>query len=237
MYQTLTLLNLPDACKILVRCVSTGTAPGGVTKVRIKRRKVGSQVWHTISEISIAKTSDFTFEYYDAGTRSRQTYNYMVIPVSGTTEGVGVSGTIECDFDGIYVSDATGEWICVLNPKYDYVLNFGVAYQKLLTGAYPKRIRNWNARYATGSVTGLFLPKDDNDQYMDVPQIVKKAREYKTAFLDALCNQHKKTIRTYDGHMWIVGVDDNPKEEFSEYDGASEITFNWTELEKAPFSD
>jgi hypothetical protein len=234
MYQTINLENLSKECLIKISCIGTGTPPGTVTKVKIKRRPHGTLPWSTIQEIPINSEVDFTFTLYDNKTKSRRTYDYMAIPVSGETEGIGQTASIKCDFDSIYISDVGEEWICELNPKYDYVKKISASYTKTFNGQRPKKISNGNTNYAIGSVTGLFLPKDSNGGYTNLPEIIEAAQEYKERLLDFLCNGKKKLLRTYDGRMWAVSIDDEPKEVFNGTDGASEIQFQWTEIDSVP---
>jgi hypothetical protein len=157
-----------------------------------------------------------------------------VIPVEGTTEIVGLSDTVACVFDSIYISDTTGEWICDLNLSYDYTLNSEVTYIKPRYRKYPIRISNGDGVHASGNVQGLFLPKDSNGGYNDVASIILASMAYKRAFLDFLTNNQTKLLKTYDGHVWRVGINSNPQEIFNRTLGASEIKFDWTEISDPP---
>lgn len=237
MYQSIQLENLSKECLIKISCVSTGVAPGDINKVRLKRRNHGEILWKLLKEIPITSVSDFTFTVYDNQTKSRRTYDYMVIPVTNDMEGIGIIGTVKCEFDGIYISDVYEEWICRLNPTYEYEKNISVGYIRTLHGRYPKRIRNGNSNYATGNVRGLFLPLDSSGDFVNMPEIVQAAQEYKERLLEFLCNGRKKLLRIYDGHMWPISIDDKPKEVFSRFDGASETQFNWTEIDSVPSTE
>ena len=229
MQQIITLENLPNEAKIKVSCESTGEEPDGVTQVLIKKRESGTLLWVTIKSVPIATKSDFTFSFKDIYTCSRRGYDYSATPVKEGVQQVGVVASVECDFSGIYISDDTQEFMCVADISYDYQKNIPVTYQKTLTGRYPVRIKNGNANYATGSATGLFLPTSA----CGMP-ILDNAERHKESVLEFLCNGKRKLLKTYDGKMWTVGINDNPKEEFNEYIGASKISFQWTEIDSAP---
>lgn len=233
-YFTLELVNLPRQCVIQINCTKTGEAPGYVTSVNVKRRLNGTSVWQTIGSVTIGVVDDFTFSVQDIHTKSRYTYDYMVIPVKGEIEQIGVIDTIKCEFDAVYVSDVNSTYICEFNPNYESNMNNSVVFVAPINSQYPYRIRNGSASYSTGSVTGLFVPYSETCAYTQEYMQSAATRTYKDAFLSFLMDNNSKLLKTYDGHMWYVGIDANPKENKSDFDGANEITFNWTELSAAP---
>ena len=185
MYFTATIQNISERGIIKIQSISNGDAPGDVNLVRIKRRISGSMVLTKIKEIPITVKEDFTFSVEDNECRSRASYDYQIIPVnSSNNELLGQMLTIKSVFDGIYISDSTGEWICDLNPTYEYDINTSVNYVKPLKGRFPIRVSNGDTRYASGSVQGLFLPKDASGCYTDTKAIIDAARAYKSALRD-----------------------------------------------------
>ncbi len=237
MYFTITVENLQNRGTIKITSTSNGDSPGDINKVRIKRKKTGTVTFVTLTEISISAASDFTYTYYDKECRSGVSYDYQVIPVnSESVEQLGQTATVVSSFDGIFISDSTADWYCELNATYDYTVNTSVSYVKPLRSKFPIRVSNGQTRYCTGEVEGLFLPKDSNDCYNDAVSIIAAARDYKNLLIDFLCNGNTKLLKTYDGLIWNVGIDANPKENFSPYPGASEIKFNWTEIADPPNS-
>jgi hypothetical protein len=48
--------------------------------------------------------------------------------------------------------------------------------------------------------------------------------------MEFLVNGLSKTLKTYDGYMLTIGIDETPTESVGDADGASETSFNWTEL-------
>lgn len=231
-YQTITANNMDVQCGIQIQCVATGVDVGNVSSVVLKKRYVGESVWFTIATVSISTKEDFSFVQFDADTRSGYTYEYVAIPIINNIEQAGVSTRCTCRFGGIYIADSTGAWVSLYNNEYSMQKNTQVSYILPLAGKYPRRVSNAGTNYMTGSVTGLFLPFDE----VGYP-IKEKAREYKDAVLEMLSNGKTKLLKTYDGNAWIISVDSTIKENFSLFDGASTISFNWTEIgemDKAP---
>lgn len=224
-YQTITATNMELQCGIMIKCVATGEPVGEVSSVVLKKRYAGASVWKNIATVEINTVSDFTFTHFDADTRSGATYNYVVVPVIDEVEQPGVLATCKCEFGGIYIGDSTGSWISLYNNEYSMQKNTQVSYITTLAGKFPRRVSNASTDYLSGSVTGLFLPFTETGFPMK-----EKAREYKDAVLQMLTNGKAKLLKTYDGNAWIVSVDATPKENFSLFDGASTISFNWTQI-------
>ncbi len=223
-YQTITATNDKLKCGITVSCVSDGTAVGDITSVVVKKKYING-TWKVIKTVPITQMSDFTFTIFDPDTRSGFTYVYASIPTINGTEQVGVTAQCKCEFDGIFVSDDTGTWISLFNNDYSKMKNTQVSYITTLSGKFPKRVSNADTDYFTGSARGMFLPFDQCGKPVMEDWLI-----FKNGFLDMLANGHPKLLKTYDGNAWVISVDASPKEEFSEFIGASMISFDWTQI-------
>lgn len=226
-YQTITATNADIQCGIQIQCVATAEAVADVDAVVLKKRFADTGAWKIIDTITILSVADYNFKYLDADTRSGCTYQYAAIPVKDGAELVGVTATCKCAFGGVLVGDSTGTFVSLYNNEYSMQKNTQVAYVSTLSGRYPRRVSNAATNYMSGSVTGLFLPYNEKGY-----PVKSKAREYKDMVLEMLCNGKPKLLKTYDGNMWIVSINESPKEDFSLFDGASTITFEWTEIGK-----
>jgi hypothetical protein len=114
---TIALSN--EKCKIKIVSAKDGTALGSVTGVKIKRRELGDTAWTVIFTKTVSSISGFDYTFYDKYTRSRRTYEYRVVPMVGSTEGTAVDTSIECNFDEIYITDFTDEYIVSLDIDFD----------------------------------------------------------------------------------------------------------------------
>jgi hypothetical protein len=232
-YQTVELTNLPLEGCIQIACTATDESVGNVTRVKVKRRIKDTPPWVTIEEIEVAVLADFTFTAKDYNVKSRYTYDYIFVPCIGEEEieADAVMSTIKCSFEGIYIADSTARYMLELNAKYTLSgQNMKVAYIELLYTKQPDRIQNGSVNYKKGSVSAIVLPRPAVGNYSQEASQTAEAREYKDAFMEFLVNGLSKTLKTYDGYMLTIGIDETPTESVGDADGASETSFNWTEL-------
>lgn len=223
-YQSISAVNMERRCCVRISCTATAGSIGSISSVVLKRRYTNS-TWTTILTKSVSSLSDLTFIYDDVCVRSGYSYDYIVIPRIGTIEQVGVMASCSCKFTGIYIGDDTGSWVALFNSEYTKQKNKQVAYITPLSGKYPRVVSNADTDYMTGSVTGLFLPVGD-----DCEPDVANAYVYKNAVLDMLNNKKPKLLKLYNGDAWVVSIDQGVKENSSRFEGASTISFNWTEI-------
>lgn len=59
---------------------------------------------------------------------------------------------------------------------------------------------------------------------------IEEANVYKDATIEMLSNGLVKTLRTYDGHGWLVNIDGEPSRNTDGFYNADTISFNWTEI-------
>lgn len=227
---TIALSN--EKCKIKIVSAKDGTALGSVTGVKIKRRELGDTAWTVIFTKTVSSINDFDYTFYDKYTRSRRTYEYRVVPMIGATEGTAVDKSIECNFDEIYISDTSAEYILVLDADFTHTMNASVMFQKTLNSQFPRVIRNSAAKYESGTVSAIPLPLDARGNPTSVG-----GQKFKEQFINFLINGEQKLLKTYEGHLWAVDIGDTPKEEKAEVEGASKVSFDWTETDITPTYD
>jgi len=232
-YFTITLTNLPLEAGIQIASVKTEEPVGSITKVIIKRRLSGVGSYLPIGEQTITTADDFTFTVKDFNVKSRYTYDYMLMPAAGETEGVGVTATKKCEFDGFYIGDTVSRYVCNLNPKVEFQPNGETGINTSLGSQYPFVIENSIADYYSGKASGLFLPTPTGS-YNQAEAQTATALDYKIAVITFLKTKTNKLLKTFDGHAWYVRVKGRPAEVPSEYDGASEISFEWVEVAVLP---
>lgn len=234
---SLQLTNAKNECCIQIACSHTGEPIEGINKVLLKRRLQGNAIWTTIWEKEIATEADLSFTVLDANTKSHYTYEYMAIPVLNGMEQVGAYGIVKCSFDGIFVSDTTGRYICRINPSYtppDSNVQFNAV--ATLGRKHPFIVQNGISDYLSGSVTGYFAPIPTNGQYNQEFLNSYEMREYRDRFHKFLKNGLPKTIKTFDGHGWYAYIKPTPKDAQSAYIGGADTTFEWIEIDDFPKS-
>lgn len=233
-YLTMSVKNVyHDAC-IELSCIGTGEPPGDITKVKLKRRLQGTSSWIVIGEIPIAAVGDFTFKVRDYNTKSRYSYDYMAMPSKGDIETIGIISSIKCEFDGFFIGDDFGHYVCTLNPKVDSQPNGEAAVLTTLGSQYPFVIENSMADYESGTASGLFLPRVAGRDFSAEDAQTVGALMYKQEIVAWLKNRQKKVLKTFDGQVWYIRVKNRPSMQRSDFDGASEISFEWVEIGAPP---
>lgn len=219
-------------CKIKIVSVKDEDALGSITSLKIRRREKGDTTWTIISTITVAAAEDLSYTYYDIYPRSRRTYEYHFTTYAGATEVASVDYEIECNFDEMYISDGTTEYLLFLNLKYSEKSKTAAGYQELLNSKYPRKIKNGLSAYFTGTVQGIPLPLDANGNPTKVG-----AQKYKDQFLDFLDNGNVKYIKGPRGEVRLVYIDPDPEIQDADAEGAEPVSFSWTEYSAAPLSD
>lgn len=219
--------NEPMACAMKIECNTSdflmNDDVNAITGIRIKRRIDGGET-ETIGEFAVPVAGNLHFVVRDYSAKAGKAYSYYAIPLIGSREGVGAKYDARSDFKELFIGNGEKQFSCGLNTKYTYQLHHSASYVQTYYSRYPHAIHNGNMRYATGSVTGLFLRRDARGEF-----IKDGAHDHKEELLEFLTDGKPKVLKTPEGHMWHVSIDGEPKEDESEYIGASTVTFAWTE--------
>lgn len=224
-YLTMVATNQPLLGAIKIQSTKHAEAPSDATSVEVKRRDTSGATTILITTIEIETVNDLTFSFLDKNVLSGHTYRYTLTPFVGEVEQTPVNADIECSFDSIIVCDTSGDYIASLNVNYKAKKNIPVGYVQPISSKYPHAIRNSSANYFSGSAEGIFVPFT----LACVPDMTT-IEAYKDAALEMLCNGLAKTLRTYDGHGWLVNIDGEPARNIDEFANGDTISFNWTEV-------
>jgi len=199
------------------------------TNLVVKRKEALDSTWLTIRDISLPNEDALNFVYFDKYTLSRHSYDYKFELMNNSTVVYSMTGNIDCDFDSIYISDASNEYIVSLNLNYDFDNNQEVSYQTLLQSKYPVRIQNGLSDYDSGFIEGLPLPLDSRGN--PTPE---GAYKYKQSYISFLKNGLFKYIKTYKGDAWYASINPGIKINQGEYEGAESVKFAWTQMGDTP---
>ena len=228
-YQSMELSNKPCGCNIVIVLKSNVyELPSGMTSILIKRKKQSDLYWSTIGEQALSSVDDLNVIFEDRNTISGVEYTYAAIPVIDGKEGVGVSDTIKCSFQGWYIADKTGEYVVGLNVKTSKKKNTALSYIQTLASPYPYAVSNGKLNYFSGTFTGLFLPMKDG----------KFTREgaftYKEKVIEFLSNGFSKIIKSGEGEAMKIRVDEAVDLAQSDFLDANEISFTYTQIGDFP---
>ena len=228
-YLSATGTNQPLLGAIKIESVKDDEAPVDATSVRVQRRDMAGSTWILITTIEIEDESELTFSFLDKNVLSGHTYRYSLTPyVAGSAQAI-VLVDVVCIFDGIAVTDTSGDYVATLNVNYRAKKNMPVGYVQPLSSKYPHAVRNGSANYFSGSAEGIFTPYT----IACLPDITNM-NSYKDAAIEMLSNGLVKTLRTYDGHGWLVNIDGEPSRNTDEFINGDTISFNWTEVGAFP---
>lgn len=224
-YLTATGTNQPQLGAIQVNSVKAVGGQVDATSVKVKRRDMAGATTILIATITVASVDALTFGFLDRNVITGHTYRYSIVPVVGETEQAPVNLDVTCSYSAIFISDTTGYYVASLNVSYKSKKNIPVGYVQPLSSKYPHVIRNGSANYFTGTVEGIFTPYT----VACIPDLANM-NAYKDTVLEMLCNGNVKTLRTYDGHGWLISVDGEPSRNTDEFINSDTISFNWTEV-------
>jgi hypothetical protein len=224
-YLTATGTNQRLLGAIQIDSVKAVGAPIDAASVEVSRRDMAGSTVILIATIDINVVDDLTFSFLDKNVLSGHTYRYSLVPLVGEVEQTTVNVTVLCSFDAIFVSDTSGDYMASLNVKYQAKKNIQTGYVQPLSSKYPHAVRNSSANYFSGSAEGVFVPYS----VACVP-VLSTMEAYKDAALEMLANGLTKTLRTYDGHGWLVSIDGDLSRNTDQFIGGDSISFNWTEV-------
>ena len=225
--------NEPRLCTVRIDCEPNDFAMNDlekITSVRIKRRVGTNGQLSTIGEIEIANKTELSFSVRDITAMSHTKYRYYVIPVIGDKEAVGTYEDVESVFSAYFIGNLNQQYVCALNARCERALHYGMSYVQTFYRQFPHAIQNGNMKYNTGNFSGLFLDRDENGEFTK-----DNARMFKEQMMDFLSDGSQKIIKTGEGNLWHVQINGEIKENWSDFIGASTISFEWTEV--GPMTD
>lgn len=203
-----------------------------LTSVKIKRRKKNEFEWITIKDIKINSVADFAIILKDYCVPSFESFEYAVVPVLNGIEGEYIKSFVSTDFNGIFISDVTQSFKLDKNVSYgnqSSVQNVGQLMP--LGNRFPIIVKNGNADYEVGSISGTLLGKNyDKTHEINRKDIVDQVNEFKKF----LKNGKPKFIRDWNGSIYLVYITGNPNVTYNNNYGMgiAQTTFEWTEQGK-----
>lgn len=193
-----------------------------IDKLRLKRRKKGDLEWITLFD-KVVTTADDLSMIYDDPTAGIGTYEYAVVPVIGGIEGAFFANSIESDFNGMFVIDQSGIYGTELEVECSSSVNQPSTVVATLARKYPYVIHNPSIRYESGSASGYFVEKKNNDYD------TKGALAFRTKLDKFLLNGYPKILKIYDGRMWLIDVTSNITKQDQGHPEFVTTSFEWTE--------
>lgn len=217
----------------------SGTGAGNVeftlsqlSSIRIKRRKKGDFNWITVQEIPINNRADLNSIRRDYFVPGYEEFEYALVPILNGVEGKYILGSIESEFNGVFISDVNQTY--KLNAEVSYSGRTSVQSVGQITPLgrkYPVIIKNGKANYEMGSVSGMLLGKDYEETHqINRKDIVDEVNE----FVDFLKNGKPKILKDWNGNIFLIMVTSNPSVTYNNSYGmgVASVSFEWTEQGK-----
>lgn len=228
--------NNPSKGYVEIHSTKIDDMPDDVAYLLISRRIHGSNNnYEEIYEKVITNDSQLTFQDIDITARSGYSYDYYVRLTDGNTSGYTTIefktiSNIECWFDGLFIGNDSAQYFAPLECNTDVTRNNDVNYVMTLSGRTPYRVSNSNANYSTGSSSGLFTPIGEDGQ-----PVYLNNNQYTNEVVDFLADGTEKILKTYNGDIWYVTIDQSISIPSNDgYTGYNIINFNWTEIGDVP---
>ena len=224
------LSNKPWGCTILIDLKPNVTKlPSGMTAIRIKRKTDKQPVWKTIHEYEVGSFDDLTVTLEDRNTIAGEHYKYAAIPVVNSRETVGSTGEITANFTGWYLADKTAEYEVGLNVTCSKKKNVSLAFIQTLGSPYPYAVSNGNLNYYTGNFSAIFPPRKADGEFTK-----EGSRKFKDEVIEFLSNGFAKILKSEEGEALKIRVNESVDLSHSEYPGAAEISFSFTQIGDFP---
>lgn len=223
--------NNPIKAGIELKSTLTGVTATDIDQVVILRQKVGTSIWDTVYDMDISSIDDLEFDLLDILAAGNEKYNYSIdLKSNGTTvESQVFDIEEECWFEGMLIGNFETQYLAPLDWQINCEKKTSVAYVNTLAGRTPYRVSNSDNNYYTGSASGLFMP------IVDGKPVVEYNHAYHKQVVDFLSDGTDKLLKTSDGQMWYVSVDDTITVPFDDgFKGRNMIEFNWTEIGDIP---
>lgn len=201
-------------------------------KARIKRREVGTKNWFTIKEFDLRnKNIVISFDDYSA-VKSNTTYEYAIVPMSTETlEGQYFTRSVLSQYNGVFICTVDTAFKLYAQVSYgDTQQNQKINIYEPLNKKYPTLISNAATNYKTGSVTGMILQDEyeEEDRVPNRKDIVEKANK----FLEFITDKQPKVIKDWNGNAFLVVFTGNPTLNYDSNYGMGVInaSADWVEV-------
>lgn len=217
-----------------------GNSSNDITLVRLERREVGTNTWVKLYDSIVRDNSDISFTFKDYFARTNVEYQYRVTPIikQGEYEMGGTSAlyqnNVKSCFDKTYVVGAKNAYGFRAEVSIDaFNASHKTALFEPIGAEYPTIVRNSNAKYHTGSMSGMIMPLDfDDNKDMVKMQSRLNSIEVRDMLTEFLSDGYAKIIKDWNGNIWLVTVTDDINVSLNSYIGMGigNISFNWCEI-------
>lgn len=197
-----------------------------ITKVRVRRRVVGTMEWTILYEIETRSQEDFSIQVFDRYAKSNTQYEYQLVPILTNVEGIPVSNTVRSEFEGMYIVGKEKVFGTPLDTDISIQRNHPAITVNTLGKRYPFVIYNTEQNYDSGTAEGIFAERDENRCDWKIDDSANHRRRLN----DFLSDGTAKILKHEDGRGWIIGRIEAITETRKEDMDAIITSFEWVEI-------
>lgn len=192
----------------------------------IKRREKNSSKWITLYNLNLNENNNSKFIYKDYTVPNVGTFEYALIPYSNGSEGGYVTKEITTNnSDALFISDGVYSYSTELEINVDIQRNFDTKTVSTINDKYPKSVSLSNANYISGSISALFLKKNnDNCEYEP-----ENSNHYRDDISIFLANKKSKILKI-DDVIYLINVTSEITNKKQEHNLKRIMEFNFTEI-------
>jgi hypothetical protein len=82
--------------------------------VLFRKRKIDELVWNDVAMLQFDPLEKI-YEYIDRMVQATEIYEYECVPLTATIKGKSITATVECDFDGLWITDKDEQYQLLYN--------------------------------------------------------------------------------------------------------------------------
>lgn len=179
--------------------------------LRFKRRKIGELKWQTMVDIAFDKNME-NYDVTDYYIENAVDMEYILVPVTQSLEGSGVSKTITPNYFDLYLTGRDDDGVLQNYPLRfdlelsDITLNEDKTFIKTLSSQYPVLMRG-KAKYLTGTIKADLISPTTEEAFGVVN--MQSENVYREAFEDFIHSGKPMLIRNHS--FYILGTVSEPK--------------------------
>lgn len=200
-----------------------------IDRLLLKRRIPDTTDWITLMDQQVKTIDDMNILYEDRTAGSQRTYNYAVVPMLGGIESNYSYQTLTTSFNGLFIVHKKSIYNTPMTDSCTFDRNYNVpsAFVELMNKKYPIKVRNTDAKYHTGKVSGVFIPVDADGCTFNQDTVLVK--NFEDEIEEVLASDGELLIKIYDGRSWLVSIGSVISNNGEQGCDKRTISFEWTE--------
>ena len=209
-----------------------------VSGVLIKYKKTDDFNWIPLLYKPINTIEDFNIKFSNKTCALTYEYEHAIVPVLNGIEGVYAISKTRCESDRLVIVDEDELWSTSITDGFcDRTRVAPSATVETLFDRYPHVIRNTRANYDTITVSGTWMPTEDESDciLMDLNDTtnVGMMTALNNKVKDFLTNDKIKLVKNVDGALFLGFVTTPPSDTADQIYNNRKISFGLTETGSA----